>query len=182
MTSKYATLELLIVIQIYQRDRFDSLVQSKATSPTDFEFQKLLKFAWKDESQDIAVTVAHIDLDYGFEYLGIQDRIVATPESDRCFVALVCALGTGHGTSVNGPSGSGKTEIIRELGKAAGRFVFIFHGTCLVESAIIDKLLKGIASCGAWGCLEQFTALDCHVLSVCAQQITTLFSAIRERR
>ena len=180
--TKRCCLELLILVQIYQRDRFDFLVQNKAISPTDFDFQKLVKFSWKDDTQDICVCIAHSEVDYGFEYLGILDRIVVTPESDRCFVALTSALGAGMGSSVIGPSGSGKTEVVKDLGKTAGRFLFLFHGTELVENSVLDKLLKGIASCGAWGCLEQFASLDCHVLSMCAQQISTLFAAIRERR
>ena len=182
ISSKRCCLELLILVQIYQRDRFDFLVQNKATSPTDFDFQKLVKFTWKDESQDISVSIAHTEIDYGFEYLGIQDRIVATAETDRCFVALACAIGAGIGSSVTGPPGSGKTELVKDLGRTAGRFVFPFYGTELVDPAVIDKLLKGIASCGAWACLEQFACLEGHVLSICAQHITTLFAAIRERR
>ena len=182
MSMKRGSVELLVMVQIFQRDRFDSLVQDKATSPYDFDFQKLVKFYWKDDSLDITVSIAHIELDYGFEFLGIQDRIVATPQTDRCFVALACAVGAGIGSTVTGPSGTGKSALIKDLGKTTGRFVFVFHGTALFESSMLDNILKGLASSGAWGCLEQFTNLELRVLSVCAQQITTLFAAIREKR
>jgi dynein heavy chain len=182
ISSKHESVELLVMVQIYQRDRFDSLVQDKATSPYDFDFQKLIKFYWKDDSLDIAVAIAHIELDYGFEFLGIQDRIVATPQTDRSFVALACSVGAGIGSTVIGPSGTGKSALIKDLGKTTGRFVFVFHGTALFENSMLDNVLKGLASSGAWGCLEQFTNLELRVLSVCAQQISTLFTAIREKR
>jgi dynein heavy chain, axonemal len=182
ISTKHESVELLVMVQIFQRDRFDSLVQDKATSPYDFDFQKLIKFYWKDDTLDIVVAIAHVELDYGFEFLGIQDRIVATPQTDRCFVALACAVGAGVGSTVTGPSGTGKSALIKDLGKSTGRFVFVFHGTALFESSMFDHVLKGLASCGAWGCLEHFTSLELRILSVCAQQITTLFTAIREKR
>ena len=71
--------------------------------------------------------MANAKFHYGFEYLGVQDKLVQTPLTDRCYLTMTQALEARLGGSPFGPAGTGKTESVKALGHQMGRFVLVFN-------------------------------------------------------
>ena len=71
--------------------------------------------------------MANAKFNYGFEYLGVQDKLVQTPLTDRCYLTMTQALEAKYGGSPFGPAGTGKTETVKALGNQLGRFVLVFN-------------------------------------------------------
>jgi dynein heavy chain 1 len=80
-----------------------------------------------DQSKFCVVKMANAAFSYGFEYLGIQEKLVQTPLTDRCFLTMTQALHCRLGGSPFGPAGTGKTESVKALGNQLGRFVLVFN-------------------------------------------------------
>ena len=182
ITLQRLVIENLICLQMYQKEAFDDLVQKRAFVPTDFDWERHIRYYWKHDDKKMTVLIAGMECTYSWEYMGLKDRLVCTAMTQRCFVALSQAIGMCNGCSLVGPNGSGKAETIRDLGRGLGKFVPTIHCSSQTDSKSMEKVFKGLASSGAWGCFDLLSSAPARVLSACAQHISCVLAAIRESR
>lgn len=105
--------EHLIVEIAHQRDVLRTLLESQPLSASSFAWQKQMRFYHDSDELDVnkAVIVRMADavIPYGFEYLGISDRLVQTPLTNKCYLILTQAIHAQCGGSPFGPAGTGES-------------------------------------------------------------------------
>ncbi|EAQ87359.1 dynein heavy chain [Chaetomium globosum CBS 148.51] len=124
--------------------------------------------------------MANAKLAYGFEYLGVPDRLVRTPLTDRCFLTLTQALCQRLGGSPYGPAGTGKTESVKALGVQLGRFTLVFCCDDTFDFQAMGRIFLGICQVGAWGCFDEFNRLEERILSAVSQQIQNIQLGLKQ--
>lgn len=120
-------LEQAITVAVHQRDVTRALLAraqdgegEEAMGPQAFEWLRQLRFYWAPPKQEeeeegdggarllsaLTVRMADASFPYGFEYLGVGERLVQTPLTDRCYLTLTQALHHGMGGNPFGPAGA----------------------------------------------------------------------------
>lgn len=117
---------------------------------------------------------------YGFEYLGVQDRLVQTMLTDRCYLKMTQALEARLGVSPFGPAGTGKTESVKAHGNQLGRFVLVFNCDEKLDFQAMGRIFVRLCQVGAWGCFDEFN--DERMLSAVSQQIQTIQEVLKSQQ
>ncbi|KKK21233.1 dynein heavy chain [Aspergillus ochraceoroseus] len=174
--------EHLITEFVHQRDVISKLISSNATAPSHYLWLLQMRYVYNAEGdflQRLYVHMANAKLNYGFEYLGVPERLVRTPLTDRCFLTLTQALCQRLGGSPYGPAGTGKTESVKALGLQLGRFTLVFCCDDTFDFQAMGRIFLGICQVGAWGCFDEFNRLEERILSAVSQQIQNIQIGLR---
>ncbi|MCJ1316193.1 hypothetical protein MMC15_001513 [Xylographa vitiligo] len=169
--------EHLITECVHQRDVIGRLLQAGASSPNHYLWLIQMRYLYKPNSDlenRLRIKMANADLAYGFEYLGVPDRLVRTPLTDRCFLTLTQAMAQRLGGSPYGPAGTGKTESVKALGVQLGRFTLVFCCDDTFDFQAMGRIFLGICQVGAWGCFDEFNRLEERILSAVSQQVQNI--------
>lgn len=171
-------LEHLITEFVHTRDVIRDLIKKQTDSPKSFAWLRHMRFYFDprqtDVLQQLTISMANAKFFYGFEYLGVQDKLVQTPLTDRCYLTMTQALESRLGGSPFGPAGTGKTESVKALGHQLGRFVLVFNCDENFDFQAVGRIFIGLSQVGAWGCFDEFNRLEERMLSAVSQQIQAI--------
>lgn len=176
----------MITEVVHQRDVSRQLIQDKVCSPKDFQWLQLMRMYWNPSEpqilQRLSICMADASFFYGFEYLGIADKLVQTPLTDRCFLTLTQALHMRLGANPFGPAGTGKTESVKALGNTMGRFVLVFCCDEGFDFQAMGRIFVGLCQVGAWGCFDEFNRLEERILSAVSEQVLTIQTGNKQNK
>lgn len=171
---------------VHQRDVIRKLLANKVDSNKVFAWLYFMRMIYFPKEQDtlkkLSIQMANANFHYGFEYLGVGEKLVQTPLTDRCFLTLTQALHLRMGGAPFGPAGTGKTQSVKALGSQLGYFVLVFNCDETFDFHAMGRIFIGLCQVGAWGCFDEFNRLEERMLSACSQQILVIQTGLRERQ
>lgn len=169
--------EHLITELVNQRDITRSMIFEQVKDTGNFVWLSQMRFYLNnttDPNNALRVEMANATFPYGFEYLGITDKLVTTPLTRRCYLTLTQALHYKLGGAPEGPAGTGKTETVKALGAQLGQMVLVFCCDETFDFQAMGRIFVGLCRTGGWGCFDEFNRLEERILSAVSQQIQAI--------
>ena len=177
-------LEQLITELVHQRDVVRLLSAKRVENANAFDWLYYMRFYFYPKTPDVLkrlqIKMSNAAFDYGFEYLGVAEKLIQTPLTDRCYLTLTQGLYFRLGGAPFGPAGTGKTESVKALGGQLGRFVLVFNCDENFDFKAMGRIFVGLCQVGAWGCFDEFNRLEERILSAVSQQILIIQLGLRE--
>ena len=167
----------LIIIDVHARDIIDTFVRDSILDEREFAWESQLRFYWLRNEDDLFAKQCTYKTAFGYEYMGLNGRLVITPLTDRCYMTLTQALSFRLGGAPAGPAGTGKTETTKDLAKAMTLYCVVFNCGDGLDYKAMASIFSGLVQVGAWGCFDEFNRIEAPVLSVVAAQLKTLQQA-----
>lgn len=168
----------IATIDVHARDIIEGFVRDNVLTAGEFGWESQLRFYWANAPDQLQVTQCTGSFDYGYEYMGLNGRLVITPLTDRIYLTITQALTMHLGGAPAGPAGTGKTETTKDLAKAMALLCVVTNCGEGMDFRAVGTILAGLAQCGAWGCFDEFNRIDVSVLSVISTQLQTIRSAL----
>ena len=82
----------LLIIDVHARDIVDGFVRESILNAKEFAWESQLRFYWDRDIDDCVIRQCTGSFRYGYEYMGLNGRLVITPLTDRCYMTLTQAL------------------------------------------------------------------------------------------
>ena len=169
----------LIILDVHARDIIDVFVRDSVMDHREFAWESQLRFLWDRAVDDILIRQCTGIFRFGYEYMGLNGRLVITALTDRCYMTLTTALTYRLGGAPAGPAGTGKTETVKDLAKSMALLCVVFNCGEGLDYKAMGSIFSGLVQCGAWGCFDEFNRIDAEVLSVVSSQIKQIQEALK---
>lgn len=167
---------LVTTADIQLRDYVEQFVKRGVSSPSDFEWDRQLRFYWIKEFDNVVVVQCFNRFMFGNEFLGLASRLIVTSLTERIWLSITQCLAVNQNCMLIGPAGVGKTETVKELAHTMGYLCHVV--SCQEETDYVTclaRVLCGVVQSGTWCCFD-----DLHkVRDDCANSLGTSIARIR---
>lgn len=99
----------VLIVDVHARDVIENFVRDGVVKNHEFEWESQLRFYWKKEVNNLIVIQCSGTFSYGYDYMGLNGRLVITPLTDRIYLTITQALSMQLGCA---PAGKLKYSLL----------------------------------------------------------------------
>lgn len=127
-----------------------------------------------EESGAIIVNFLYSSFNYGFEYIGMEPRLLVNPQTYHSFSAIMQNTSLSQYIALVGPPGGSKLEIVKELARILGYKALVFEVNGYLSLKGFSDILEGCLLTETWLCLKNIDKLSLNLSSVVSEHLSMI--------
>lgn len=168
-----------VLYDLYMRDIVNELVSRGTTKKDNFVWRCVPKPIVKGNGVP-CISLCNSDIDYGFEYMGINSRLIITPQTEKMFFAISQALQLQKAICVRGESCTGKADSIQSFARMYGIPFYMMSCESNIKFPNLVRILQGVFASGIWCFFRHIDLIPYSVLAPTTGILRLMYTYIKE--
>ena len=168
----------IIALYNYCKSIIEILIREDVTSSSDYYFYKLINP--KLENDSYILHFLNYTLEYGYEYVGIQNNFLMMPEAEKTYLVLSNSMLLRRPFQLYGVKETGRNETIRNFANLCGKRINYFSSNENYSIQAFNNVLLGNLKNGCWICIDRTENMKFELLEILAVRILEVYRIFRE--
>jgi len=157
----------------YTKTIIENLIRDDVTSTNDFNYAKLI--IPKIENDSFILHFLSFTLEYGYEYVGLQNNFLIMPESEKMYLSLAQTINYKKPFHFYGLSNQTKKETLKVIANLCGRRINYFYATSYFDLNAFNKLYSVNKKTGCWLCIDECQNIKYDLLEILANRVAEIY-------
>ena len=163
----------LIFLFNYSKSIIEGLIREDVTTTNDFNFIKLI--SPKIENDSFMLHFISFTIEYGYEYVGLQNNFLIMPESEKMYLSLAQAIHYKKPFQIYGLNNGTKKETLKVLGNLCGKRINYFYATSYFSLESFNKIYYANRKSGCWLCIDECQNINFDLIEILATRIADIY-------
>ena len=157
----------------YTKSIIENLIRDDVTSTSDFNYSKLIMP--KIENDSFILHFMCFTLEYGYEYVGLQNNFLIMPESEKMYLALAQTINYKRPFHIYGQDLHTKKETLKVLANLCGRRINYFYATTYFDLNAFNRIYLANKKSGSWLCIDEYQNIRYDLLEILANRVAEIY-------
>ena len=157
----------------YTKSIIENLIRDDVTSTSDFNYSKLIMP--KIENDSFILHFMCFTLEYGYEYVGLQNNFLIMPESEKMYLALAQTINYKRPFHIYGQDLHTKKETLKVLANLCGRRINYFYATTYFDLNAFNRIYLANKKSGSWLCIDEYQNIRFDLLEILANRVAEIY-------
>jgi hypothetical protein len=172
MTQKRILINLIFLYN-YSKTIIEGLIREDVTTTNDYNFTKLI--SPKIENDSFMLHFISFVIEYGYEYVGLQNNFLIMPESERMYLSFAHAIHYKKPFQIYGLNNGTKKETLKVLANICGKRINYFYATSYFSLESFNKIYYANRKTGCWLCIDECQNIKFDLIEILANRIADIY-------
>ena len=163
----------IIFLLNYNKTIIENLIREDVTSTNDFNYVKLI--IPKIENDSFMLHFLSFTLEYGYEYVGLQNNFLIMPESERMYLSLAQTINYKIPFYIYGLNNETKKETFKVLANLCGKRINYCYATSYFDLEAFNRIYLANKKSDCWLCIDECQNIKFELIEILANRIAEIY-------